>query len=105
MVELRNGDYMKRLIEYIEKNISKGYTIDQLKIILIQQGYSRAAVDRAITLVQARRPKPQPVIVKEKPKIEYTEVQKKPGFFAKLFGKGKKKVEEGKVNPETGNLM
>ena len=94
MAELRDGDYMKRLIAYIEKNLSKGYKIDQLKILLIQQGYSRAAVERAIKLVQERMPKPH-LVIKEKPKIEMTqEPEKKPGFFARLFGFGKKKTEE-----------
>jgi len=107
MTELRNGDYIKRLVDYIEKNLSKRYTIDQLKILLIQQGYSRAAVEKAVNIVQARMPKPQPV-AKERPKIEFTEVQeKKPGFFARLFGLGKKKKlgEEAKIDPETGKLM
>ena len=90
MAELRNGDYIKRLIAYIEKNLSKGYKIDQLRILLVQQGYSRAAVEKAIKLVQARMPKPQPVI-KEKPKVEIQEPAKKKGFFARLFGLARKR--------------
>ena len=106
MVILRDKDYMNYIVRYIDRNLSKGYNKDQLKIMLVNQGYSRAAVEKAVKMVQERMPKPQPV-AKEKPKIEYTEVQeKKPGFFARLFGKGKKKVEEeAKIDPETGKLM
>jgi hypothetical protein len=95
MTDLRDGDYMKHLVLYIERNLSKGYNVDQLKIVLVNQGYSRAAVERAMKLVVSRLPKPMPVAVKEAPKVEIQEPEKKPGFFAKLFGLDKKKKKEG----------
>jgi hypothetical protein len=102
---LRDGDYMQHLTTYIEKNLSKGYNVDQLKIVLISQGYSRAAVERAMKMVAARLPKPIPVLVKEAPKIEYHEPEKKPGFFARLFGKKKKQDDDvAAVDMSTGNF-
>ena len=52
-------------------------------------------------------PKPAPVVVKEKPKIEIQqEPEKKPGFFARLFGKKKKAEETPKtIDMTTGNLQ
>ena len=102
--DLRDGDYMKHLVGYIEKNLSKGYNVDQLKIVLIGQGYSRAAVERAMKLVAARLPKPMPVAIQEKPKVEFSpEPEKKPGFFARLFGLGKKKTDKIEIDPATGD--
>jgi len=102
---LRDTDYMKHLAGYIEKNLSKGYTVDQLKIVLINQGYSRAAIERAIKIVAVRLPKPMPAVIKEQPRIEIPQEEKKPGFFARLFGLGKKKKEEDLViDATTGNI-
>ncbi|PIO08789.1 hypothetical protein COU59_00020 [Candidatus Pacearchaeota archaeon CG10_big_fil_rev_8_21_14_0_10_34_12] len=44
--------YRKRVIEYLKKNLEKGYTEDSLKWALVKQGYSRTEVSRAI--VKAR---------------------------------------------------
>jgi len=105
MAVLRDGDYMKTLIEYVKRNLSKGYSHDQIRLVLLQQGYSRAAIDRAIRLVQESMPKQAPVLVKERPKIEVVshELEKKPGFFEKLFGKKKKKEEQTKIDNQ-GNI-
>lgn len=92
MPELRDGDYIKGLIRYTERNLSRGYTIDQIKLTLIQQGYSRAAVDRAVRIAQQNRPKPAEA-KKEEPKIvpiiEEQVPAKKRSFFQKLFGLNK----------------
>jgi hypothetical protein len=105
---LRDGDYMKHLLTYIEKNLSKGYNVDQLKIVLLSQGYSRAAVEKAMRLVVSRLPKPILVAPpKEHPKIEIPQEEKKPGFFARLFGIGKKKANEddmANLDLSTGNI-
>jgi len=34
MVQLRDGDYMKHLAGYVERNLNKGYTLDQIKLLL-----------------------------------------------------------------------
>ena len=93
MAELREGDYMKGLIRYTQRNLSRKYTIDQIRLTLIQQGYSRAAVDRAIKLAEANRPKTNIVEAKPEPKIEVVEHEPVPArkrtFFQKLFGLNK----------------
>ncbi|MEM4702908.1 MAG: hypothetical protein QXP53_00245 [Candidatus Pacearchaeota archaeon] len=91
---MRKEDYLPQLIEYLRKNIKKGYKIDQLKWVLINQGNSRVLVEKAIEIVEKEFPKfavkkepevtPQQKI--EQPKIEIIE-EKKKGFFSKLFGK------------------
>jgi uncharacterized protein Smg (DUF494 family) len=59
----------KNLIEYFKKNTEKGYSLDSLKWALIEQGYSRIEVSRAIEefkkTLKAKEDK------KEKPKIKY----------------------------------
>ncbi|MEM7825913.1 MAG: hypothetical protein QW412_03595 [Candidatus Aenigmatarchaeota archaeon] len=91
---MRKEDYLPQLIEYLRKNIKKGYKIDQLKWILINQGNSRVLVEKAIEIVEKEFPKfavkkepevtPQQKI--EQPKIEIIK-EKKKGFYSKLFGK------------------
>ena len=58
------------LIEYIKKNLKKGYTPESLKYALISQGYSRAVVERAIAKAQKEIASEIPKI-KEKPIIRY----------------------------------
>jgi hypothetical protein len=92
MAELRDGDYMKGLIRYTQRNLSRKYTLDQIRLTLIQQGYSRAAVDKAIKLALESMPKPK-IEVKAEPKIEIVEHEPVPArkrtFFQKLFGMNK----------------
>ena len=40
--------YRKMVLEYLKKNLEKGYTEDSLKWALVKQGYSRTEVSRAI---------------------------------------------------------
>ena len=99
MFTLRDGDYTKYLIKYIENNLSKGYKLDQMKITLGNQGYSRAAIDRAMRIVEANRLKEKPKVMEEKPQIEFVEPvqERKKGFFSKLFRVFKKKAEEPEI--------
>jgi len=91
MAELRDGDYIKGLIRYADRNLSRGYTIDQIRLTLLQQGYSRSAVDRAIKIAEANRPKTHVIEKKEEPKIVpvHEEPVRKRTFFQKLFGMNK----------------
>ena len=94
MAELRDGDYIKGLIRYAQRNLSRKYTVDQIRLTLLQQGYSRAAVDRAIRMAEANRPK-APIISekKEEPRImpvhEEVVPSNKRSFFQKIFGLNK----------------
>ena len=98
MAELRDGDYMKGLVRYTQRNLSRRYTVDQIRLTLLQQGYSRAAVDRAIKIALESMPK-APVDVKPAPKIEVMEPEfvpeRKRNFFQKLFGLNKTQAPDG----------
>ncbi len=62
--------YMKKLVDYIKKNLAKGYTIEALKWALVSQGYSRTEVDKAIKITNEELAKKAPKI-KEKPIIKF----------------------------------
>ena len=89
----------QQLADYIKKNVSKGYTIESLKYSLMQQGYSRTSVEKAIEIANkqigasAQR-------IQEKPIIKYQIVDDEEmarkvaaqdaanqGFFKKIWNK------------------
>jgi len=78
MTHLREGDYIQRMADYVEKNLKKKYSLDQLENALIQQGHSRTAVRRAMALASERIPKntmplepmPQTTVIEEEHKAE-----------------------------------
>jgi hypothetical protein len=63
-------EYIDKLKLYIKKNLKKGYTQDSLKWALINQGYTRSIVERAIDQVNAELAEKAPVL-KSKPIIRY----------------------------------
>ena len=67
---MSNETYIQQLANYIKKNLSKGYTLDSLRIALEHQDYSRTSIDRAIELANEQLASSLPK-VKEKPKINY----------------------------------
>jgi hypothetical protein len=75
--KLRSIDQVNPLIEYLDKNLKKGYKLDDLKWALINQGNSRVAVDKAVEVVMKKRA-PEPVKVLEKPKEEYVDMTQEP---------------------------
>lgn len=87
---LRSGDYMNDLVRYIENNLKGGYREDQLRFLLINQGYSRSAVNRAFRVAAQKRPVEAPSRPAEPARVEFVnddvEPVKKQGFFSKLFG-------------------
>lgn len=85
-------DYKQKLVNYIKKNFKKGYTEESLKWALINQGYSRILVGKAIETANRELAESAPVI-KEKPKISYQIIDehdkpitiKKP-WWKRIFG-------------------
>lgn len=84
-----------KLVDYIKKNLKKGYPLDTLKVALVNQGYSRPIIDESIKFAMEELAKEAPAL-KEKPQIEHeilveesipSIVEKKPSFFKRLFGK------------------
>lgn len=78
------------------KNLSKGYTIDALRFSLMNQGYSKISVDKAIETANKQLAARAP-IMKEKPQITYkvldeenkliyvSEIKPKKSFWKKIF--------------------
>ena len=67
---MKNTEHRRNIVDYIKKNLSKGYTEESLKWALVNQGYSRTAVSKSIEQVHKELAEKAPKI-KEKPKIKY----------------------------------
>jgi len=98
---MRQTPALRSMLDYLEKNLKKGYKMDDLKYMLLSQGYSRIDVDEAIRIAVEKTKKPQE---SEKPrKIQVIgatdpsklaaqgiesieEEQGKKGFWGRLFG-------------------
>jgi hypothetical protein len=61
---------MRQIVDYIKKNLSKGYTSDSLKWALISQGYSRTIVSKSIEIANMELAEQAPRLI-EKPTITY----------------------------------
>jgi hypothetical protein len=90
-----DNTYKIKLVDYLKKNLRKGYPVDTLRIALINQGYLRTTIDEALKDAMNEMAKEAPAI-KEKPQIEHevvelvqdeTPVVEKKSFWKKLFGK------------------
>ena len=88
----KEKEVVTRIVEYVEKNLKKGYKIEELRWALITQKYSKIEIDKALAIINARTAKSQQeqkekeiqaamVVEEEKP------VEKKVGFFKKVLGK------------------
>lgn len=64
-----NEGYLRDVVSYLEKNIAKGYNVEGLKIALQNQGYPKTSIEKALIIIDAKRPKTKP-INEEKPKEE-----------------------------------
>ena len=91
-------DYLDQIVDYIKKNISKGYSQDSLKWALINQGYSRSEITKAMDLFNKELAKEIPKM-KESPVIKYevvddkdniisSNINQKKSFLKKLSGRG-----------------
>lgn len=86
--------YRRKLVEYLKKNMKKGYPVETLKVALVNQNYSRQTIDEAVQVAIKEMASEAPVI-KEKPVIEHEVivdepiVEEKKSFWKKLFGKKK----------------
>jgi hypothetical protein len=74
--------YKKKLIDYIKKNLRKGYHTETLRVALINQNYSRSTIDEAIKDALREMALEVPAI-KEKPQIEHEIVAEMPEAEAK----------------------
>ena len=67
---MKEVEYKRRVIDYLKKNMGKGYAPESLKWALVKQGYSRTIVDTAIREASKEFFKENPVL-KEKPVITH----------------------------------
>lgn len=65
-----DNPYRQKLIEYLKKNLRKGYPVDTLRIALINQGYMRTTIDESLKEAINELAKEAPTM-KEKPQIEH----------------------------------
>ena len=78
----RPKDYVQQLADHIEKNLKKGYTIDSLRVSLMNQGYSKISIENAIERANEQLAKKIPPII-EKPEINYKVIEENSGVSHK----------------------
>lgn len=90
---VRKVDQISPLIDYMRRNLNKGYKISDLRWTLVSQGYSKIEIDKALHVIeqeQAIEDKRRADIEEATKKmvVQQPEVVKeeKKGFFARLFG-------------------
>jgi len=86
-----NISYKENLVNYFKRNLKKGYTSDALKFALINQGYSKFAVEEALGKVNVELAEKAPIL-REKPVIKYEVIDEndnpillKKSFWKRLF--------------------
>ncbi len=86
---MKNKTYIEELVEYIKKNLKKGYTKESLKWALVNQGHSKIEVDKALKVVEAQLSHEAPIL-ETKPTIKYEVVEpkqeEKKSFWKRMFG-------------------
>ena len=90
---MERDNYKQQIMNYLKKNIKKGYPQETLKWALINQGYSRIIVENSLEELNQELAKSAPIL-KEKPTIKYEIVDEndmpiiiKKSFWRKIFGK------------------
>ncbi|MBX4196876.1 hypothetical protein KW805_04785 [Candidatus Pacearchaeota archaeon] len=84
----KKKNYMDELVEYLRKNLKKGYTKESLKWALINQGYSKIEVENALRLADEKLANEAPIL-RAKATINYELVEpkvEKVSFWKRLFG-------------------
>lgn len=87
---IKDSRYMDELVAYFRKNLKKGYTKDSLRWALINQGYSRWEVEKAMKIVDQQLAQEAPIL-KTKPEIQHEIIepveleQKKKPFWKRIF--------------------
>ena len=85
--------YIDNTINYIKKNLQKGYNKDSLKWALINQGKTRMEVEKAFKQAEMELARESSMASQRQasstaspPMIEPIQGEPKRGFFARLFG-------------------
>jgi len=72
----RDFNYQDQLVNYIKKNLKKGYTKESLKWALVNQGNSKIQIDNAFRRAEEEMARQAPIL-KTKPKITYELIEPK----------------------------
>jgi uncharacterized protein Smg (DUF494 family) len=95
-MHVRATPHLRTLLDYFEKNLKKGYKIDALRYVLLNQGYSKTEIGEAIKIIEEKTKKDQEAIKREEERrlrmqvqeeVNQVTQQQKKGFFGRLFGK------------------
>lgn len=85
---VRENDIVQTIVAYIDKNLKKGYNLEELKWALVNQKYSRIEIDKAMKIVQARAPavktEPTPQMVEQS--IQEVSAPEKKSLWKRIFG-------------------
>ena len=85
---MREAEYRRKIVDYIKKNVKKGYPMESLKWALVKQGYSRTVVDIALKEAHAELAREAPAL-KEKPVITHEVISEEPvkkSWWKRFFG-------------------
>jgi len=89
--------YKKQLVDYLIKNLRKGYTKESLKWALVDQGHSKMEINHAFQRVEQELASKAPIL-KTRPEIKYELIEPVPenpenivkntriSFWKKMFG-------------------
>jgi Holliday junction resolvasome RuvABC DNA-binding subunit len=86
----KKRNLLDELSDYFKKNLKKGYTKESLKWALVNQGYSRMEIEKAIKKAESDLAASAPIL-KTKPEIKYEIVtdlkpeKEKKSFWKKFF--------------------
>ncbi len=85
---MRESERHRKIVDYIKRNVSKGYTTESLKWALIGQGYTRNAIDAAFETAHKEIAETAPQVESlPEPKVEMVEQPvEKVSFWKRWFG-------------------
>lgn len=95
-IHVRSTPHLRTLLDYFERNLKKGYKVEALKYVLLNQGYSKIEIAEAIRIIEEKSKKDKEVLKKEEERrlkmqiqeeLKQVNQEKKKGFFGRLFGK------------------
>jgi len=95
-MHVRTTPHLRTILDYFEKNLKKGYKVDALRYVLLNQGYSKIEIGEAIKILEEKTKKDQEARRREEERKLRMQVQQdvkqatqeqKKGFFGRLFGK------------------
>ncbi|HIH52369.1 hypothetical protein COT60_02900 [Candidatus Pacearchaeota archaeon CG09_land_8_20_14_0_10_30_9] len=89
---MRRLENKNQLVEYFKKNFSKNYPEDSLKFALLNQGYSRTAIEQAVVQAHKEIAETAPVL-REKPVIKYEVFDEKNNLLKLGHSKFWKKIK------------